>query len=113
MRPEKLGIIFDGGGFLGAHSVGYLRAVEDWGLLPPAYCQGVAVGSITASKFVEMSGVGSKVLEQLWLEVENNGPNALFSKYEMFLHPFSTHLFSNRGVWKLIDKLDASAVIHS
>ena len=53
MQPQKLGIIFDGGGFLGAHSIGFLRAVEDFGLLPPAYCQGVSVGAITASKLVE------------------------------------------------------------
>ncbi|MBI2038942.1 MAG: hypothetical protein HYT22_01515 [Candidatus Niyogibacteria bacterium] len=126
MQPQKLGILFDAGGCLGANTVGPLRAAEERGFLPAAYHEAASVGGLTASKLTELGGVGSRKIEKQWLDVEANGPGALFSKYPMFtrglfgffheLFPQDgrfSYLFSNAGIRNLVAPLDCRAIIDS
>lgn len=112
MNREPVGVVFDGGGFLGAFGVGCMRAVEEVGF-HPLYFQGVSVGALNAAKMVEMGGTNSRILEFLWHQVAANGPNALFNKKRVFFHGFSSFLFSPEGVRNLIEPLDCGAVIRS
>ncbi|MBI1957005.1 MAG: patatin-like phospholipase family protein [Candidatus Niyogibacteria bacterium] len=113
MQPEKPGFILGGGGALGANSVGFLWAAEDYGILNPTYIQGSSVGGIIGAKLAEMGGTGSRVLRDIFLDVERRGPSALFPAYDPIWHWSSTHLFRNRGIRRLVDMIDAETLIRS
>lgn len=113
MDRERLGIIFDGGGFTGAWSVGYMKAVEEAGLVP-MYCQGVSVGALNAAKVVESEG-RADALEKVWLyKIEREGAGSIFPMHQIFVRGFwSTSFFSDHGLRNLIANLDCRKVVRS
>ena len=65
MNLGTIGVIFTGGGFTGAISVGFAKAIWKSGLRP-AHFQGSSVGALNATKMIEG---GIDALEQTWLDI--------------------------------------------
>ena len=115
MRPERPGYLLDGGGFLGARSVGCLCGLEDFGIPPAVYMGGTSAGALNAAEMTANDGKNALLLKNKWLKVESNGPEAIFpkSKYRMFQHRHASHLFPNDGIKALIESLDCRSIVRS
>ncbi len=107
----RLGIIFNGGGFSGAYSVGYAKAVRAFGL-KPACCQGISVGSLTAASYAEKNG-DPKEAEQTWLKIEQEGPRSIFPILDIPRRIRKGGLFSNKGIYQLANRIDYKKLINS
>lgn len=107
----RLGIIYGGGGFSGAYSVGYAKAVRAFGL-KPVCCQGVSVGSLTGAGYAEKNG-DPKEVEQSWLKIEREGPHSIFSILDIPRRIRKGGLFSNKGIYQLANKIDYRQLINS
>lgn len=94
----RLGIIYDGGGFSGAYSAGYAKAVHSFGL-KPICCQGVSVGSLTGASYAEKNG-NPEEAERTWLKIERDGPHSIFSILNMPRRIRKGGLFSNKGIYQ-------------
>lgn len=110
---DKLGIIFAPGGFLGAYSVGFAKAVSEKGI-KPAYIQGSSVGALNAAMFIQ-EDCRTEKLESIWDEVEKKGPSLIFNKREVPRNVLMmrNYLFSNKGLRYLVNYLDARKIISS
>lgn len=111
MDSIRLGVIFDGGGFAGAHSVGYAKAVYASGLRP-VYIQGVSVGSLTGAGCAEENGNPTKA-EQIWLKTEREGSHAVFPTLGIARRIFKNSLFTSNGIYRLADTIDYPALLVS
>lgn len=111
MDSIRLGVVFDGGGFAGAYSVGYIKAVHALGLRP-IYAQGVSVGALTGAGYAEDNGDPCKA-EKIWLKTEREGPHAVFPTLDIARRVFKSSLFANQGVSKLADTLDYPTLVSS
>jgi len=107
----QLGIIFDGGGFSGAYSVGYTKAVYASGL-KPVCCQGVSVGSLTGASYVEKNG-NPEEAERIWLKIEREGPHSVFPILDIPRRIRKGGLFNNKGIYQLANKIDYVQLIKS
>lgn len=107
----RLGIIFDGGGFSGAYSAGYAKAVCVSGL-KPICCQGVSVGSLIGASYVGKNG-NHKEAEQTWLKIEREGPHSIFPILDIPRRIRKGGLFSNKGIYRLADRIDYRKLIDS
>ncbi|MCL5017235.1 MAG: patatin-like phospholipase family protein [Patescibacteria group bacterium] len=108
----KVGIIFNGGGFTGAFSVGYIKALWEQGIRP-SHIQGVSVGALNAAKLLESENI--KELEKIWLEIEQAKASSVFSWKEIpqNLIKKSSALFSHKGVLDIIEKFNIHKIINS
>lgn len=110
----KIGMIFNGGGFAGAYSVGFAKALLAKGIKPD-FVQGISVGAISAAKLVGNNwNVGE--LEKKWKEVERLGPKSIFDRNwsGLLKHFNEPYLFTNEGAAKiLISDLDMKAIADS
>ena len=79
MNLGKVGVVFNGGGFTGAFSVGFAKAIWKNGI-KPEIIQGVSVGAISAAKILEK---GIDELERTWLEIEKSGASAIFNWWDV------------------------------
>lgn len=107
----RLGIIFDGGGFTGAYSVGYAKAVYDSGL-KPICCQGVSVGSLTGASYVAKNG-DPREAEQTWFKIEHEGPHSIFPMLDIPRRIRKGGLFSNKGIYRLASGIDYQQLVNS
>lgn len=107
----RLGIIFDGGGFSGAYSVGYAKAVRASGL-KPVCCQGVSVGSLTGASYAEKDG-NPEEAEQTWLKIEREGPHSIFRVLDIPRRIRKGGLFNNQGIYRLANSIDYQELINS
>ncbi|MBI5401496.1 patatin-like phospholipase family protein [Candidatus Wolfebacteria bacterium] len=114
MNLGKVGMIFNGGGFAGAYSVGFVKALAAKGIKPD-FVQGISVGAISAAKLIGTNWDVGK-LEKKWKEIEQLGSKSIFNgNWRGFLKNLrESHLFTNEGVAKiLVDDLDLEAVMDS
>lgn len=111
MNLGKVGVIFNGGGFSGAFSVGFAKAIWKAGIRPQVI-QGVSVGALSASKIVED---GIEGLEKIWLDIEKAGPSCIFNWWDIAKSVFnkSPSLFRNSGVMRLVSETDLRKVVES
>lgn len=107
----KVGMIFNGGGFTGAFSVGFAKAIWNAGIRPEVI-QGVSVGGLTAAEVVEG---GVEEAEKKWLNTEKLGPKYIFNWMDIpgNVARRRSSLFNNDGVRKIVDSIDASKVVNS
>lgn len=112
MNLGKVGIIFNGGGFLGAFSVGYIKALWERGIRP-AHVQGVSVGALNAAKLLELEN--TKELEQIWFEIEKAKASTVFNWKDIPQNIFkkSAALFGIKGLWDIIQKINVAKIISS
>jgi len=112
MNLGKVGIIFNGGGFAGAFSVGYIKALWEHGIRPE-HVQGISVGALNAAKILESED--AKELEKIWLEIEKAKASTVFNWKDIpqNLWKKAVALFSNKGVWDIINKLDMEKIVNS
>ena len=114
MNLGKVGMIFNGGGFAGAYSVGFAKALAARGIKPD-FVQSVSVGVLTGG---DLTGTNWDVasLEKKWKAVERLGPGKIFGrKWAGFLRNFrGPNLFSNDGMARLlVDGIDLEAIAAS
>ena len=81
MGLGKVGVVFGGGGFGGAYSVGHVKALAAHGVKAD-FVQGVSVGVMNAAKLVETNW-DVAALEEKWRTVERLGASAIFRKTEI------------------------------
>lgn len=107
----KVGIIFNGGGFSGAYSVGFLKAIWERDIRP-SYVQGVSVGALTGGA---LAMNGPEETEKLWLETEERGASRVFnwSNIPGNVLRKKGSLFNNDGILELINKFDYPKIINS
>ena len=112
MNLGKVGIIFNGGGFLGAFSVGYAKALWKKGIRPQ-YVQGVSVGALNAAKLLETESI--QELENVWLEIEKARASSIFNWKDIpgNILRKSEALYSNKGLMDIIQKIDPAKIINS
>ena len=72
MPSNKIAFVFGGGGHLGAHEVGMLRALVERGIAPDLVV-GTSIGAINGAAIAaEPTQAAVDRLSQLWLEVEKS-----------------------------------------
>ena len=111
MPLGKVGIVFTGGGFTGAVSVGFAKAIWKNGIVP-SIIQGVSVGALNAAKIIE-SDVDELI--RVWLEIEKMGPYSIFNWKDIAMNVLRRNpsLYNNSGLWKLIDTFDISKITNA
>ncbi len=111
MNLGKVGVVFNGGGFTGAFSVGFAKAIWKNGI-KPEIIQGVSVGAISAAKILEK---GIDELEKTWLEIEKSGASAIFNWWDVAPNIIKRNsgLFNNSGLMKIIEAIDIRKVVYS
>ena len=112
MNLGKVGIIFNGGGFTGAFSVGYIKALWERGIRPQ-HVQGISVGALNAAKILEYES--AKELEKIWFEIEKAKASTVFNWKDIPQNVWkkSPSLFSSKGLWDIIQKLDMEKIVNS
>jgi predicted acylesterase/phospholipase RssA len=112
MNLGKVGIIFNGGGFAGAFSVGYIKALWGYGIRP-AHVQGVSVGALNAAKIMDAGS--SEDLEKIWLDIEKAKASTVFNWKDIpgNIVRKSGSLYNNKGLLDIIHKINLSKIIDS
>lgn len=107
----KVGIVFNGGGFTGAFSVGFAKSIWKAGIRPEVI-QGVSVGALTAAKIIES---GIEAAEQTWLDIEKLGPKHIFNWKDIPMNVAMrrSSLFNNYGIKRIVDSIDGGKLIAS
>jgi predicted acylesterase/phospholipase RssA len=111
LKFGKLGLIFDGGAFRGAYSVGYAKAVESCGLKP--FLSSLSVGALMAALYVQEDCKISFV-EYVWKEdIEKNGPRTIFNKRRLTKDPYYGRIcLDSSGIKRLIDEyIDCEKIV--
>jgi NTE family protein len=112
MNLGKVGIIFNGGGFTGAFSVGYIKALWEYGIRPE-HIQGVSVGALNAAKLLELEN--TKELEKIWLDIEKAKASNIFNWKDIpgNIVRRSDSLYKNKGLLDIIQKINIEKIINS
>ncbi len=108
----KIAWIKDGGGFRGAFSVGVSSVL--WEHYPPDYMQGVSVGALNAAKLAESRDPIE--LEVIWKKyIEKGGQQTIANLFTVVVNYLQNRnaLFSNQGIYKLVNGLNVNKVAHS
>lgn len=114
----KVGVIFDSGAFYGAFGMGFAKALWSRDIRPVAI-GGVSVGALNAAKLVEKNSLdGIRELEDIWLEVQNTGPSAVFNKWgaiknKLRWHSDPTSIYGSAQLEYLANKIDAKKLVNS
>jgi NTE family protein len=75
-RPSELAVVLGGGGILGGHEVGMLRALADRGIRPDVIL-GTSVGAINGAFFAaDPTAAGVERLTELWCEMNRSERSA-------------------------------------
>lgn len=112
MNLGKVGIIFNGGGFAGAFSVGYIKALWEAGIRP-THIQGVSVGALNAAKLIE-SGSADE-LERIWLGIEKAKASSIFNWKDIpgNIVRRSDSLHNSKGLLNIFQDIDICKIINS
>lgn len=97
---RKRGLVLAGGGFKGAYQVGMLKAFANKGIHFDVVC-GVSVGALNGALVVQ--GQIDK-LEELWLEIEKIGPEAIFQYWPKYKWLYKPSLCSSELLRELLNK---------
>ncbi|MEK9170560.1 MAG: patatin-like phospholipase family protein [Patescibacteria group bacterium] len=115
MNLGKVGIIMSGGGFTGAFSVGFIKAI--WKIfrkngIQPAIIQGASIGAMNAAKTIESD---EKELIKIWLDIEKKKARSIFNWLDIPKNIFNrgNALYLNKGVMQILDKYDFQKIISS
>ncbi|WP_326947295.1 patatin-like phospholipase family protein [Amycolatopsis sp. NBC_01307] len=102
--PRPVGFVLGGGGSLGAMQVGMLRAVAEAGITPDL-AVGTSVGSLNAAVLALTRDDPIERLRGIWAHMTRDEafPGGVFSRVRT-LTQSKTHLFTNRGLTKIIDE---------
>ncbi|UOZ11115.1 patatin-like phospholipase family protein [Amycolatopsis sp. WQ 127309] len=102
--PRPIGFVLGGGGSLGAMQVGMLRAVAEAGITPDL-AVGTSVGSLNAAVLALTRDDPIERLRGIWAHMTRDEafPGGVFSRVRT-LTQSKTHLFTNRGLTKIIDE---------
>ncbi len=114
MNLGKVGMIFNGGGFTGAYSVGFAKALAARGIKPD-FVQSVSVGVFSGGDLIATDW-NVDALEKKWKATERLGSKKIFGRsWAGLLKNFrGPNLFSNEGTSKfLVDSLDLEAIVAS
>jgi predicted patatin/cPLA2 family phospholipase len=114
MNLGKVGMIFNGGGFTGAYSVGFAKALAARGIKPD-FVQSVSVGVFSGGDLIGTNW-DVAALEKKWKATEQLGSTKIFGRrWAGLLKNFrGPHLFSNEGTSKfLVDSIDLEAIAAS
>ncbi len=114
MNFGKVGMIFNGGGFTGAYSVGFVKALAAKGIKPD-FVQSVSAGVFSGGDLIGTNW-DVNALEKKWKATEQLGPKKIFGrKWAGFLKNFrGPNLFSNEGTARfLVDSIDLEAIAAS
>ena len=112
MNLGKVGFVFNGGGFTGAFSVGYIKALWEYGI-KPKHIQGVSVGALNASKTIVST---PEELERVWLsDIEKAKASTVFNWKDIPGNVMrrSSSLYNNKGLTDIIQKIDMIKIINS
>lgn len=112
MNLGKVGIIFNGGGFAGAFSVGYIKALWECGIRPE-HVQGVSVGALNAAKLMDINAF--EEFEKIWLDIEKAKASTVFNWKDIpgNIVRKSGSLYNNKGLLDIIHKIDLNKIIKS
>jgi len=112
MNLGKVGIIFNGGGFAGAFSVGYTKALWEHGIRP-AHIQGVSVGALNAAKLMDTEAYED--MEKIWLDIEKAKASTIFNWKDIpgNIVRKSESLYNNKGLLDIIQKINLNKIINS
>ena len=115
MNLGKVGIIISGGGFSGAFSVGFTKAI--WEIfrkngIQPAIIQGVSVGAMNAAKLIESD---EKELIKIWLDIEKKKARSIFNWVDIPKNILlkGDSLYFNKGVAQILDTYDFPKIVGS
>ncbi len=114
MNLGKVGIIFNGGGFTGSYSVGFIKALATRGI-KPLFVQSVSVGVLSGGDLISTNW-DVDALEQKWKKIEQLGSNKIFGRTwtGLFKNFRGSNLYSNDGASKfVIDSLDSESIVAS
>ncbi len=112
MNLGKIGFVLCGGGFAGAYSVGFLKALTGMGIKPDII-QGVSAGVLNGYKYVEGGG-NIELLEKKWLEVQQLGPSVFFNWHDIIRRLNKPSLYKNEQLFnRLIKSMDIEAILES
>ena len=114
MNLGKVGIIFSSGGFTGAYSVGFAKAILAKGI-KPEFIQGISVGALNACKLVECN-LDTRELEARWSRIQELGQGAIFNRGDIWKNVISrgpSLFFNDRIVRLLMKEIDFAAVVNS
>lgn len=113
MNLGKIGVIFDGGGYTGAYSAGFAKAMEELGLRP-SYVQGVSVGALNGAVMVGQNGKTDQMIS-VWKDVEIKESNFIFDFgiSGMIKRLRRTAILSDGGLKYLCLSLDLQSIIKS
>ncbi|WP_410620016.1 patatin-like phospholipase family protein [Amycolatopsis sp. cmx-8-4] len=102
--PRPIGFVLGGGGSLGAMQVGMLRAVAEAGITPDL-AVGTSVGSLNAAVLALTHDDPIERLRGIWAHMTRDEafPGGVLSRVRT-LTQSKTHLFTNRGLTKIIDE---------
>lgn len=108
----KVGVIFNGGGFLGAFSVGYIKALWEGGIRP-VHIQGTSVGAFNATAIIETES--PEELEKLWLNIERGRAYKIFDWKDIpgNIVRKSSSLYGNKGLLDIVQKINFNKIINS
>ncbi len=101
--PFETAFVLGGGGYLGAHEVGMLRALLEAGVMPDLVL-GASVGAINGAVVAaEPSAAAVERLEQLWIGLGGSGVfgGSLFERIGTIARS-RTHLYSNALLHRLL-----------
>lgn len=112
MNLGKVAFILCGGGFSGAYSVGFLKALAEKGIKPDLV-QGISVGALNGFKYVENGGDITS-LEKKWLKVQDLGKSAIFNWRDILKRFKKSSLYNNEQIFKLlIQDMNTNAILES
>ena len=115
MNLGKVGIIMSGGGFSGAFSVGFAKAI--WEIfrklnIKPAIIQGVSVGAMNAAKLIESD---ENELIKIWLDIEKRRARSIFNWLDIPKNILrkGESLYFNSGIMQILDGYDFKKIVDS
>jgi len=112
MNLGKVGIIFNGGGFLGAYSAGFMKSIWEAGIRP-IHIQGVSVGALNASVFIENESPDEMM--KMWLSIEKAKASSIFNWKDIGAAVAfrKSALYTTKGLSNIIEKIDIKKIICS
>ncbi len=111
VEPKK-GVAFFclGGAYNGAFGAGVLQGFWD-NDFTPSYMQLSSVGALNGLQ--PLGGPKNSRLYDIWLEIENRGPDFIFRLWGAAFNWRHSHLFGTKGLKALIDTLDIEKIFNS
>src|SRR3712207_5243419 len=105
MSPGKTAYVLGGGGQLGAHEVGMLRALIERGVIPQLIV-GTSIGAINGAAIAaKPTRTGVERLIEVWSEIQGSDAfdGGLVGRVSTLART-RTHLYDNAGLRRLLER---------